>query len=74
MTNASHLASMSITPQDELAERFRQRNRRQWRIATGEVAGVESLSFRSDYFSNGAAVDSASRIKTIRFYLPPSTI
>ncbi len=58
MTNASHLASMSITLQDEpLRTLSAAELARQWRIATGEVAGVESLSFRSDYFSNGAAVE-----------------
>ena len=57
MTNASHLAS-SITLQDEpLRTLSAAELARQWRIATGEVAGVESLSFRSDYFSNGAAVE-----------------
>jgi multidrug efflux pump subunit AcrB len=58
MTTASHLASMAITLQDEpLRTLSAGELERQWRIATGEIGGVESLSFRSNFFSNGAAVE-----------------
>ena len=45
MTTASHLASMTITLQDEpLRTLSAGELERQWRIATGEIGGVESLS------------------------------
>ena len=58
MTTASHLSSIAITLQDEpLRNLSAQALERQWRIETGTIAGVESLSFRSDFFSRGAAVE-----------------
>ena len=49
---------MTITLQDEPIRTLSAAElERQWRVATGEIAGVESLSFRSDFFSNGAAVE-----------------
>lgn len=58
MTTASHLSSIVITLQDEpLRKLSAQALERQWRMETGTIAGVESLSFRSDFFSRGAAVE-----------------
>lgn len=58
MTTASHLSSIVITLQDEpLRKLSAQALERQWRMETGPIAGVESLSFRSDFFSRGAAVE-----------------
>jgi multidrug efflux pump subunit AcrB len=58
MTTASHVSSIIITLQDEPARTLSAGAlERQWRKATGEISGVESLSFRSDYFGMGAAVE-----------------
>ena len=58
MATASHLSSIVITLQDEpLRKLSAQALERQWRMETGTIAGVESLSFRSDYFGRGAAVE-----------------
>jgi multidrug efflux pump subunit AcrB len=58
MTTASHLASIVITLQDEpLRTLSAQELERQWRLQTGPIAGVESLSFRSGFFSRGSAVE-----------------
>jgi len=57
-TTASHLSSIVITLHDEpLRKLSAQALERQWRIETGTIAGVESLSFRSDFFSRSAAVE-----------------
>lgn len=58
MTTASHLSSISITLQDEPLRTLSARAlERQWREATGDIAGVERLSFSSGYFSRGAAIE-----------------
>ena len=58
MTTASHLSSIAITLQDEpLRTLSAGELERQWRQVTGDIAGVESLSFRSGFFSQGSAVE-----------------
>ena len=58
MTTASHVSSIIITLQDEPPRTLSAGAlERQWRQATGEISGVESLSFRSDYFGRGSDVE-----------------
>jgi multidrug efflux pump subunit AcrB len=58
MTTASHLSSIAITLQEEPLRTLSAGDlERQWRQATGDIAGVESLSFRSGFFSRGSAVE-----------------
>ena len=58
MKTASHLSSITITLQDEPIRTLSAGElERQWRLETGEISGVESLSFRSDFFGRGADVE-----------------
>ena len=72
MTTASHLASMTITTlQDEpLRTLSAGELERQWRIVTGEIGGVESLFFRSNFLAMAQRWSFAQHIKTIRCSLP----